>query len=176
MIKNSELCKRFPDKYLFYLRPDFIQIAKCNADYAKFYVMDLWAFDFYRNEYDISDYKRWIEGVNAKVKNIESDREKVEFIRRERENNPMVSEKMTDHFFPGIDNLGGYPGEGATRAFDSWIPTKEIFPLKQVKYENTFFWAPQNMEVMLRYEYKDFMEFPEDMGFVTHDANGKEAE
>lgn len=29
---------------------------------------------------------------------------------------------------------------------------------------------------MLRYEYKDFMEFPEDMGFVTHDANGKEAE
>lgn len=176
MIKHSELCKRFPDKYLFYLRPDFIQVAKCTADRGNYYVMDLWAFDFYQNEYDIRDYKKWIERVNAEVKNMGNNREKAEFIRKERESNPMVSEEMTDHFFPGIDNFGGYPGGGAMKAFDSWIPTKDIFPLKRVKYENTSFWAPKNMEVMLSYAYRNYMEFPEDMGFITHDANGKEAE
>lgn len=176
MIKHSELSKRFPDKYLFYLRPDFIQLAKCTAGHGNYYVMDLWAFDFYQNEYDIRDYKKWIEKVNAEVKNIESIREKVQFIRRERESNPMVSVEMTDHFFPGIDNSGGYPGDGAMKEFDSWIPTRDVFPLKQVKYENTSFWAPNNMEAMLSYEYKDYKDFPEDIGFLTHDADGGEAE
>ena len=176
MLKHSELYKKFPGKYLFYLRPDFIQVLKCTADQGNYYVMDLWAYDFYRNEYDISDYKKWIERVNAEAETIGSNREKVEFIRRERENNPMVSGEMTDHFFPGIDNFGGYPGGGAMKEFDRWIPAKEIFPLKQVKYENTSFWAPKNMEVMLSFAYKNYMEFPEDMGFVTHDAEGAEAE
>lgn len=174
-LKQSDLLKKYPDKYIFNVYPGFIQISRC-TDTRHYYVMDLWSFDFYKNEYDIEDYRKWIEEVNAAAEKLKNNKEKLDFIRGEWKRNPMISREMTDHFFPGIDNSGGYPGDGAMKAFDSWIPSKEIFPLKQVKYENTSFWAPKNMEVMLNYTYKNYMEFPEDMGFVTHDAGGAEAE
>lgn len=164
IIKNCEICKIYPDKYIFNMRPEFIQISKCMGE-NHYYVMDIWAYDFYKNEYDIKDYVKWIEKTNEKSQQKKSRREKMILIRKALENNPMVSREMTDHFFPGIDNYGGYPGE---RKIENWISTKDIFPLQKVKYENTSFWAPRNMEVLLKYQYIDFMQFPDEMGFRTH--------
>lgn len=164
IVKNNMLYEVYPNKYIFNLRPDFIQLSKC-TEKRNYYVMDIWAYDFYKNEYDIEDYRKWAEEIKEKSQQKKSRREKMIFIREALKNNLMVSRKMTDHFFPGIDNYGGYPGE---RDIDGWIPTKDIFPLKRVKYENMLFWAPRNMEVLLKYEYTDFMKFPDEMGFMTH--------
>lgn len=74
---------------------------------------------------------------------------------------------MTQNFFPSIDNFGGFPG---IKNVDSWIPAKDIFPLKKLKFEDTEFLAPNKPETLLKYQFKDFMEFPDDMGIITHAA------
>lgn len=163
-IDSNMIYKVYPNKYIFNLRPEFIQISKC-TEKRHYYVMDIWAYDFYKNEYDIKDYIKWVEEIKKKSQQKKSRREKMLFIRETLKDNLMISKEMTDHFFPGIDNCGGYPGEGQ---IENWIPTKEIFPLKKVKFENMLFWAPNNMEVLLKYEYIDFMKFPDEMGFITH--------
>lgn len=158
----------YSGKYIFNLRPDFIQISKC-TEKSNYYIMDIWAYDFYKNEYDIEAHKKWVEEIGVELKQKKSNREKMIFVRKALKDNLMISRKMTDHFFPGIDNYGGMPGE---REIVSWIPTKNIFPLRKVKYENMLLWAPCNMEELLKYEYVDFMKFPDEMGFVTHSGAG----
>lgn len=164
IIENSELCKRYPGKYIFNLRPDFIQIAKCTEE-TYYYVMDVWAYDFYKNEYDIEDYIKWIAEVDEEEHQRKTWREKVSVRRWASQNNSMISGEMTDYFFPGIDNYRGYPGE---RGIESWIPSKDIFPLQKVRYEDRLFWAPYKMEALLRYEYIDFMRLPDDVGLMPH--------
>lgn len=162
--KEDMLYKQFPGKYIFNLRPEFIQVSKC-TDKDHYYVMDIWAYDFYKDDCDIEDYKKWIEKINEEVSRKGSCREKVRFIRKALEEGQMASSEMTGNFFPGIDNCWGYPGDSE---IVDWIPTREIFPLQKVRYENTFFWAPRNMETLLKYEYMDYMAFPDEMGFTTH--------
>lgn len=164
IIADSEICKRYPDKYIFNHRPDFIQIAKCTGE-IYYYVMDVWAYDFYKDECDIKDYIKWIEKVDEEEQQGKTWREKLSIRRTAVKNNTMISSEMTDHFFPGIDNYRGYPGE---RGIDSWIPSKDIFPLQKVKYEDRLFWAPYKMTVLLQYEYIDFMRLPDDVGLMPH--------
>lgn len=164
IIENNELCKRYPGKYIFSHRPDLIQISKC-TEQTHYYVVDIWVYDFYRNEYDIDDYIKWNKEVYEEEQQKKTWREKLNVRRQALKNNPMISEEMTDHFFPGIDNHMGWPGE---RAIDGWIPSKEIFPLQKVKYEDRLFWAPYKMETLLRYEYIDYMKLPDDVGLVPH--------
>ncbi|MDE7177467.1 MAG: LicD family protein [Lachnospiraceae bacterium] len=164
VIENSMLYKKYPDKYVLNLYPDLIQVIKLTGE-SWYWVMDLWAYDFYKKEYDIEEHKRWVDQINEKVQTMESCREQMIFVRSARESNPMISEEMTDLFFPGIDNYRGYPGE---KEITDWIPTRDIFPLQKVKYENTEFWAPRNMEALLKYEYVDFMKFPDNVGYMTH--------
>lgn len=169
-LDNNKLCKIYAGKYIFNLRPDFIQVAK-EYNGGIYYVMDIWAYDFYKEEYDIRQHMRWVDEINEKAQKLANNKKKADFIRAARKNNPMVSEEMTDKFFPGIDNFGGYPG---IRNVESWIASDDIFPLKKVRYENTEFWAPKNMEALLMHQFRDFMDFPDDMGTITH--AGEEAE
>lgn len=169
--EHKMLCKIYPDKYIFNLRSDFIQLSKCEGE-NNYYVMDLFAFDFYKNEYRIEDYIKWIKEIEEKSGQMKSSRERMLFIRNAVKDNPMVSREMTDHFFPGADNWGGYPGE--QRRIDGWILSKDIFPLQKVKYENKLLWAPRNMDALLRHEYVDYMSFPENIGIRTHGETREE--
>lgn len=164
VIENGELCKRYPGKYIFSHRPDLMQISRCTQETC-YFVMDIWVYDFYKNEYDIGDYIKWNREVYEEAQQKKTWREKLRVRRQALKNNPMISEEMTDHFFPGIDNYMGWPGECA---IDGWIPSKDIFPLQKVKYEDRLFWAPYKMETLLRYEYLDYMKLPDDVGLVPH--------
>lgn len=164
--ENCKICTEFQDKYVFNLRRDMIQVLKCSRE-GCIWVMDIWAYDFYKNEYAIEDYTKWITQMNEEVLQKDSSREQMIFIRKAIKNNPMISREMTDHFFPGLDNFRGYPGE---REIESWIPTRHLLPLQKVKYENTEFWAPHDMEAVLRYEYIDYMKFPDNVGIMTHEG------
>lgn len=157
-------------KYIFNLRPEFIQISKC-TEITHYYVMDIWAYDFYKEEYDVREHMEWVARINEEAQGLADNKAKADFIRAALKGNKMVSEGMTGNFFPGIDNYWGYPG---IKDVEGWIPSDEIFPLKKARYEDAEFWAPKNMEVLLKYQFKDFMEFPEDMGIITH--SGEDAE
>lgn len=169
-VENHMLNRLYADKYIFNLYPDLIQVLKIVGE-RRYWIMDLWAYDFYKNEYHIEEHKKWVEQINERVEKIDSNREKMLFVRNERKKNTMISSEMTERFFPGIDNFRGYPGE---REITDWIPTKDIFPLQKVKYENASFWAPKNMEVLLKYEYIDFMKFPDNLGLMVHSGGAAE--
>ena len=77
----------------------------------------------------------------------------------------MISKEETKYFYPGMDNWSGYPG---LKNVDSWILTKDIFPLKKAKYEGVEFWVPNNMEALLKHMYPSYMDFPYDMGRPLH--------
>ncbi len=172
IIKDKELPQLYPNQYVLKYRPDGIQVVKTAGD-CQYFVLDIWPFDFYSNEYDIKDHMKWVENVNEEVKKIAEDYKKVDFIRKKYKSNPMISREITENLFAGIDCLGGYPGVGM-RNVNSWIPTKDIFPLRKIKYEDTEFWAPKNMETLLRFEYKDYMGFPADIGIIKHDGTAAE--
>lgn len=163
-IRNDMLCQTYPGRYILNHRPEFIQVSKC-METTNEYIMDLWGFDFYKAEYDFKDYKKWAAGVSKVAGEKKTRREQMLFIREAQRNNPMISSEMTDHFYPGIDN---FFGKNRDSDIDDWIMSEDIFPLREVAYENTTFLAPRNMEVLLRREYADYMEFPDEVGMLVH--------
>lgn len=155
----------YPEQYIFDIRSDMIHVYR--SDYGTIWKpgMDLWVFDFYKDKYEMSTHRVWLEELKQKLHEIEEEDDKVAFLRQQRENNPMISRKETTHIFPGIDSLGGHPGR---KDVEDWIRAEVIFPLKKVPYENTEFWAPNDMKTLLGYEYKDYMSFPDDVGVPVH--------
>lgn len=163
-IRDEILCQTYPGRYILNLRPEFIQVSKC-MEMTNEYIMDLWVFDFYKAEYDFGDYKKWAAEVRRAAGEKKTRREQMLFIRDAQRNNPMISSEMTGHFYPGIDNFFGKNRDSDT---DAWIMSEDIFPLQEVVYENTTFSAPRNMEALLRREYTDYMEFPDEVGMLAH--------
>lgn len=163
-ITLGELLKKYPDKYIFDIHSDMVQIYK--GFHKSFNPrVDIWIYDFYKEEYAISEHKKWIQEVEAKVRLIECEKDKVDLIRKERLNNSMICEEESTYFYPGMDNWGGYPG---LKNVDSWILTKDIFPLKKTKFEYIEFGVPHDMEALLKHLYPSYMDFPYDMGIPIH--------
>ena len=74
IIKDKELPQLYPNQYVLKYRPDGIQVVKTAGD-CQYFVLDIWPFDFYSNEYDIKDHMKWVENVNEEVKKIAEDYE-----------------------------------------------------------------------------------------------------
>ena len=163
-MNREELFQKYPNSYIFDVRSDMIQVYKGVHD-TKNPGIDIWIYDFYKEEYEIVRHKQWIHSVEEKLRLLEHEKDKVELIRSERMKNTMISMKEEKYFYPGMDNWGGYPG---LKNVDSWILTEDIFPLKKVKYESVEFWAPKDIEALLRHEYPSYMDFPYDMGRPYH--------
>lgn len=164
IIEANKLAETCPDKYIFDLRPDFIQISKCEEGRV-LCVMDVWAYDFYKSEYTIQDYISWRAAVMEEASQKKTMRERLQVIRQAQKVSKLVSRERTELFFPGIDNHWGVPVRAPIREF---LRTEDVFPLQKVKFENTQFWAPKNMEALLKHDYLDFMSFPDDVGIESH--------
>lgn len=159
-----EIIRTHPNQYFVNIDADVVRVCRHMPDGNEFGI-DIWVYDFYKNEYDIKNHLKYLEQLMIKRHQMTNAKETIEFLKSERENNAMICCEETENFFPGIDNFSGYPG---LKRVDKWISTKDIFPLKKVKYEHAEFWAPKNMEILLSYEYPDFMEFPYDVGIQAH--------
>lgn len=166
----DEVYQLYPNQYIFVVNAEMTQIYK-GISSANYIGMDFWVYDFYKNEYDIADHMKYLEELSIKKRKIRNERDLVVFLQKEIERNPMISREETDNFFPGIDNCGGYVG---LKISDRWIPAKDIFPLKKVKYEQVMLWAPNHMETLLNYDYSNFMEFPYDVGIASHAIGWKD--
>lgn len=160
----SEMPNLYPDQYIFDIRSDMVQIYK-SAHSCEQPILDIWVYDFYIDGYDMAEHRKWLEKAAGELREMEDEKDKVAYLRKMRQANPMISMASTVNVFPGIDNLGGRPGR---RDVMEWIPAHVVFPLKKVIYENTEFWAPNDMEALLRVEYQDYMSLPYDLGDPRH--------
>lgn len=160
----SEIYQRYPNRYIFVENSEMMQVYR-GTSASDYLGMDFWVYDFYKDEYEIADHMRYLEGLSQKRHEIKSEKEIMLFNKEEIKSNPMISRISTKHIFPGIDNWGGYTGLNVS---DRWIPAEVIFPLQRVGFEHTEFWAPQNMSAVLSFEYSNIMEFPADVGYAPH--------
>ena len=160
----SEISHLYPSQYIFDVRSDVIQIYQ-SAYSCEQPFMDIWVFDFYQDGYDMAMHRKWLEKAADELRSIENEKDKVTYLRKIRQNNPMISMDLTENIFPGVDNFGGHPGR---KNVMEWIPARSIFPLQKVVFENLEFWAPNDMEAFLGYEYSDYMSLPYDIGFPHH--------
>lgn len=161
----KDIFKVYPDQYILDIRSKMVHVYK--STYGSIWKpgIDLWPFDFYDESYELTEHKKWLQELDERLHEIEEETDKVAFLRKEREANPMISRTETKYIFSGIDSAGGHPGR---RDVAEWIRTEDILPLRKVPYEDTQFWAPKDMEALLRCEYKDYMSFPDDVGCPVH--------
>ena len=153
-----------PDRYLVDVCADMTKIYKQTAGGAC-KIMDLWVYDFYKDDYPIADHMSYLARMAEKRALIKNRKAQVAFLQKEIQNNAAVSREQTTNLFPGLDNWGGYPG---LKHADRWIPTEAILPFKKVKFENRLFLAPARADVLLGYEYPDYLEMTYDIGLQSH--------
>lgn len=158
----KELCRK-TDRFVLNIKPKRGQLIKGDGSIG----IDIWVYDFYKNEYDIAEHKKYLEMLSEKLFAIPDEKEQVDFLERERLGHPMVSQEETGNIYPGLDSNGGYPG---LKIVDKWISFGDIFPLKRMRFEGREFWAPNLEKKQLTYHYPDFMSFPYDMGDLHNEA------
>lgn len=161
------LYERYPNTFILEIHPHRTLLLRSDYSCEWKHVADFWVYDYYKNDYDHATHRKWLAELNQRVLEFDNDAERVAFLRKERENNPMISYEATGKIFPGIDNNGGYVCI-TKRDLDHWIPADEILPLGKVIYEEREYFVPNNIEYLLSLEYGDYLSFPYDVGEPGH--------
>ena len=163
--RQKKMLKRHPGKYILDIWVNQLQLYR-GTSVLDVHYLDFWPFDYYHEGYSIDDHMLYLQNVLKKMVKIDKVDKILEFLNKERKENPNISRTPTAVFFPGIDNVIGY--DRIKRTYD-WLYSKDIFPLRKIEFENQFFWAPKNTEKYLNYEYPDYMDYPEIVGQNPHE-------
>lgn len=161
MQKNLE---EHPGKYILDVWVNQLQLYSGTSAVDVQY-LDFWPFDYYKEGYPIEEHMAYLENLLNRLHGIDRVDEIVAFLKKERINNPNISIQPTSVFFPGIDDQIAY---GRIKRTKQWLQTDIVFPLQKVKYEDSEFWAPNDIQGYLSYEYPNYMEYPNDVGQNPH--------
>ncbi len=152
----------YPDAYILDIWIDQIQIFKGTTIKNRRFV-DFFPFDYYSDEYSflkLQDDIKFIEDGKNRIDNIIAMQK---FIAEQIASNEKVVKDSNKIYF-GFDSLEAY-----NRKFNTTFIKKDIlFPLKKVTFENTQFYVPNKPEEYLAFEFKNYMDFPNDFGISTH--------
>lgn len=159
-----EYVEKYPDETMFALFPTHLQIL-CGEKMASLNTLDIHPYDFYRDGYTPEEYKKYIEFIREKRKELNNYSEINNFFKNERENNPDIVEKSDTIYF-GIDNYDSYYLE-----IREFFKASDILPLKTVDFEGKIICAPNNIEKYLVLNYgNNYMEMPENISVNSHIA------
>ena len=153
--RNNYL-RKYPNEVLLLQFP-FLKFIKgtCMEDSVCF---DLFPLDYYSDNYSYQDHIKYCEKMRRLLWNLDNIKERVEYIKSERKNNPNIVERSNTISF-GIDNPGSYIESQRT----SWWTHEDFFPLKKMKFEDTEFNVPNNHIKVLDYWCKNWRGLPNDL-------------
>ena len=155
------LCKTYPNQYVLTIWPGQLQLFKgTSLDDYKY--LDFWALDFFKDSYSFSEHVKYLHSVREKMLKINHVDKVVDFLKSEREGNINIVKDSNLIYF-GIDCNMSY-----SKTNENWIPKEVIFPLQEVIYENQKLLIPNLPEEYVKYEFKDYMKFPEKFGISAH--------
>ena len=124
--------------------------------------IDIWPFDCFRRSYTYDEHKVYLDGIKRKKTQIDHIDKIRKFIDDEIASNENIVEDGEQLYF-GIDNIPQYGKDN-----ECLIDKQIVFPLKRMEFEKRLFWAPNKPLQYMPFEYKDFMEFPADVGARKH--------
>ncbi len=163
--RMERMLRLHPNKYVLDIWVDQLQVYKGTSVVDVQYI-DFWPFDYYDESYKVEDHMKYLDDLLNKLHVINNVREIVSYLELERKNNKNIVEYETSIFFPGIDNHIGF---GRTKRTKSWVHRNDVFPLQKIGYENTFFYAPNNVDKYLGYDYPDYMSYPDYIEINPHE-------
>lgn len=155
----SNTLENFPNKFVMVVAPDCVHIVRGTSSFDMCAV-DFFAYDFYDDMYDFTEHKKSIEEC-SKIRYVERGNEKILSIIRE---NRYIRNDSNKLYF-GLDNADSFVCPN-----DDWIAKEIIFPLKEVEFSGIKCYAPNMLEKMLPFWYKDYDTFPNDIS-RTHEGS-----
>ena len=166
--ENSDnYTKKYPNQYVLTIWDDQLQLSKGTSILDRLY-LDFWSYDFYADDYKFEEHKKYLKNIYEKKREIDYVDKMVEFLNQERINNKNIVKDSNNIYF-GIDSLLSYLRKGNI----SFIPKDVIFPLQKIKYENAEFYVPNKPLEYIKYEFKDYMAYPNDLGLDHHNEGKK---
>ena len=157
----ENLLKQYPNKTLLLVSSLMYKFIRGTSlsDYVQ---MDLFAFDYYKEDYKYSDFvKKSIKNI-GKLWEINNTPKEIEFLKKQRENDPNVV-KQSSKIFYGNDNMDAQTRETLAKCSD-FMKTSDFFPLKRMQFEDTKFWAPNNhIQYLENYIGKNWCSIPDNI-------------
>lgn len=141
--------------------PEHIQV-NCGISMENRKCIDIFCFDRYEN-YDFAKHKRIIDETFRLFKNKKYAYEKNQIINKQRGKEKEYQSEDGSKIYFSLDSSLAYIREN-----DEWISQTDILPLSKIDFAGYSFWAPHNIGKYLKYEYKNYLEMPDDAGIATH--------
>ena len=164
----SQCLKKHPGQWILDIWIDQLQIFKGHSVTDRLSV-DLWAIDSFSLDYGMEEHLEYLRNLKEQWQKIDYVDKVHDFMTTQIRQNPMIG--GGEQYYFGIEWQSAL-----SRDNNSFIPKNVIFPLKKIEFEGHEFWAPQDERTYISYEYKNYMEFPKDVGLKTHNYYDKYVE
>lgn len=159
----DRLLNAYPDEDFMVVFPCYLQVNRGKTLYDR-KVCNIFCFDSFKPDYEFREYKDKILQINDRIMNIYFSVERINYIKNELK---VINDKFDpegENIYFSLDSM-----LAIKRNNDSWIKKDCIFPLKAVDYDGYKFYVPNNSDEYIKYEYKNYDEFPSDYGVTTRD-------
>ena len=157
----KKILLKYPNKTVLLIYPFLYKFIKGTSlsDYVQ---MDLFPFDYYKDDYKYSDFIKKTKKIIDKLWLINNTLKEIEFLNEQREKDSHIVEKSNKIFY-GNDNCDAQNFETLNKCSD-FMKTSDFFPLKRMQFEETEFWAPNNhIQYLENYIGKNWNSIPDNI-------------
>lgn len=126
--------------------------------------IDFFSLDYYAEDFSFEELRTYANEVREQLKILASAEDKIKYIEKIMLENKQHAVEKSNRIYFGFDNMETWNKYHR----GTYIPSDVLFPLKRVTWEGEQFWIPNDPEEILRYEYENIWEFPEDVGVPKH--------
>jgi len=154
--KLKSCLQKYPDKIFVFKRLSSLQVYKGNEN--NFLCVDFLAFDYFNDNHNCATFTKYLynqQKIIQKLKDKKTTFGKIfEYFDNEINKNEDIV-KHSGNIYMGIDNIGFQ-----TFSFKGFIRNEDIFPLKELKFEDKEFLAPNNPDRYLKAIYTNYNKLP----------------
>jgi len=157
----------YPNEYILFVSHYMVKVLK-GTSISDMKEIDFFSYDFYDDSsYTFLQHKEFVKNLQKKIEKTGTYKEAIELVNQERLKNKNIVD-YSDKIYFGIDNMNS---QHHIERNTSFIPAEFILPLKRIKFEGFEYWAPNQPEKFLKFKYKDFTAWPDDLGCSWHERN-----
>ncbi len=154
--------KKYPNQILF-LKHWMLSKIIYGTSIDDFKQLDLFAWDYYADNYSIEEHRDYIKKIRQKAVSIGNNAQIIRFCKDERESNPNIVEHSNKIYYSIEDIENEFPKQ------PDFFNTNQVLPLKQMNFENKIFNVPNDyLWILSIYFNNKYMEFPADIGYSHH--------
>lgn len=126
--------------------------------------IDFFSLDYYAEDFSFEELRTYTAKIREQLKAFASVEDKIQHIETIITENKQHAVAKSKHIYFGFDNMEIWNKYHR----GTYIPADAIFPLKRITWEGGQFWIPNDPEEVLKYEYENIWEYPEDVGIPKH--------